>query len=97
MKGTPPITRWDAPTEAHDQFRLWAHERAAQLNPADASALFDAEFHRLHEDLARTLVQHGHSDEALVSRRARSSRTWSIRRRPPHLKSSRVTFTRTAA
>ncbi len=61
------VTRWDASEAAHETFRQWARARASAASDV---VTLKAEFRQLHEALAHTLVQHGHVDEALVSRRA---------------------------
>lgn len=96
------VARWEAPREAHERFRRWASQMTEALSPessdfTDRVAALRVEFRALHEALARTLVQFGHVDEGLVSRRSFVARILDIAE--PHMPSVAVrhTFVRTAA
>ncbi len=88
------IARWEAPEPAHQAFRQWARERSASC--ADV-AMLKREFRQLHEALAQKLVQHGHVDEALVSRRAFVAELIDAAVPQPSMTAPRHTFVRTAA
>ncbi len=96
------VARWDAPSEAHERFRRWAAQMTDALSPessdfTDRVAALRLEFRQLHEALARTLVQFGHVDEGLVSRRSFVARVIDVAE--PHMPTGTVrhTFVRTAA
>ena len=98
------VSRWDAPSAAHAQFRAWACEVAHQLSPeaadfAERVSELRAEFRQVHQALAHTLVACGHVDEALVSRRSFVARLLDAVAPFASVSSSpsRVTFVRTAA
>ncbi len=66
------LARWEAPDDAHERFRTWARELSqahALRSVEEAVGSLRAELRRVHEELAYTLLQFGHIDEALVSRR----------------------------
>lgn len=96
------LSKWEAPADAHERFRRWASDLARDLSPhandfSDRVVQLKNEYRHLHEELARTLVQFGHVDEGLVSRRSFVAHLLDIVE--PHMAtvSTRHTFVRTAA
>jgi hypothetical protein len=92
------IARWEAPPEAHERFRRWARQVSnltCGLN--EHVAQLKSEFRQLHEQLARTLVQFGHVDEGLVSRRTFIATLIDVIEPHSAVASTKRTFVRTAA